>query len=151
MSWVLLLKLVHVIAAIVAVGANLTYAFWLRRAGRDGDRLTWTIGGIRRLDRAVANPSYIVLLVTGILMVAGGLYSFETGWVAVSIALYVGVAVLGITLYAPTIRAQLAEAERDPTSAAYAAIDRRSTALGWTTTAVVLVIVALMVLKPRLW
>ena len=44
MDLVLILKLAHVVAAIVAVGANLTYAFLLRLAGRDRDRLVWTIG-----------------------------------------------------------------------------------------------------------
>ena len=33
MDLTLVLKVIHVIAAIVAVGANVTYAFWLRRAG----------------------------------------------------------------------------------------------------------------------
>ena len=73
----LLLKIIHVMAAIVAVGGNLTYAFWLRRAGRDPDRLVWTMEGIRRFDRAIANPSYIVLLVSGILMVTTGQWRFE--------------------------------------------------------------------------
>jgi len=62
--------------------------------------------------------------------------------------LYVGLVVVGIFLYAPTIRRQLEEAERDPSSPPYAAIERRSTLLGITTLIVVLVIVALMVTKP---
>lgn len=87
MSLILLLKLVHVLSAIVAVGANVTYPFWLRLAGRDRDRLVWTTNGIRRLDRTFANPAYVVLLVTGVLMVLGGIYSFETGWIAAAIVL----------------------------------------------------------------
>ncbi len=94
MSLVLLLKPVHVLSAIVAVGANVTYPFWLRLAGRDRDRLVWTIDGVRRLDRTVANPAYGVLLVTGVLMVLGGLYSFETGWIAAAIVLYVITAIV---------------------------------------------------------
>jgi len=148
---VLLLKLAHVIAAIVAVGSNVTYSFWLIRAGRDRDRLVWTLNGIRSLDRRIANPAYIVLLVTGVLMVLGGHFSFETSWIAASLVLYVGVAVIGIVLYAPAIRRQLAEAERDPTSPAYAKAARRSNLLGVVTLIVVLVIVSFMVLKPSLW
>lgn len=148
MSLVVILKVVHVVAVIVAVGANASYAFWLRYAGRDRDRLVYTISGIRRLDRLVANPSYVLVLVTGVLMVLGGAYSFDTGWIAASIVLYVAVAVLGITAFGPAIRHQLAEAERDPSSSAYASAARRSTALGLLTTAVVLVIVVLMVTKP---
>ncbi len=148
MSLVLLLKLIHVLAAITAVGSNLTYAFWLRRAGRERDRLVWTIETIHRLDSRVANPAYIVLLVTGVLMVVGGLYSFETGWIAAAIVLYVVVAVIGITLYAPAIRRQLATAEADPTSAEYEAAERRSNLLGLVTVVIVLFIVFLMVVKP---
>ena len=148
MSEILVLKLVHVLAAIVAVGANVSYGFWLRLAGRDRDRLRFAIEGIRWLDRRIANPMYVVVLVTGVVMVLAGAYSFETGWIAASIALYVLVAIVGIVLFAPAIRRQLAEAERDPTSPAYAAAAARTTQLGLATTAAVFVIVALMVTKP---
>jgi uncharacterized membrane protein len=148
MTVVALLKFIHVLAAITAVGSNLTYAFWLRRAGRDRDRLMWTIETIHRLDMRIANPAYGVLLVTGILMVLGGLFSFQTGWLATAIVLYVLVAIVGIALYAPAIRRQLAEAERDPESSAYAVAERRSNILGIVTTMTVLVIVFLMVTKP---
>jgi uncharacterized membrane protein len=147
-SEILVLKLVHVLAAIVAVGANVSYGFWLRLAGRDRDRLRFAIEGIRWLDRRIANPMYVVVLVTGVVMVLAGAYSFETGWIAASIALYVLVAIVGIVLFAPAIRRQLAEAERDPTSPAYAAAAARTTQLGLATTAAVFVIVALMVTKP---
>lgn len=148
MSEILVLKLVHVLAAIVAVGANVSYGFWLRLAGRDRDRLRFAIEGIRWLDRRIANPMYVVVLVTGVVMVLAGAYSFETGWIAASIALYVLVAIVGIVLFAPATRRQLAEAERDPTSPAYAAAAARTTQLGLATTAAVFVIVALMVTKP---
>lgn len=148
MSEILVLKLVHILAAIVALGANVSYGFWLRLAGRDRARLLFAIEGIRWLDRRIANPMYVVVLVTGILMVLSGAYSFETGWIAASIALYVLVAVVGIAFFAPAIRRQLTEAERDPASPAYAAAAARTTRLGLLTTAAVGVIVALMVTKP---
>jgi len=143
-----ILKVIHVLSAIVAVGANVTYAFWLRRAGRDRTRLIDAISGVRTLDARLANPAYILLLVTGVGMVMTGAYSFETGWIAASVVLYVATAVLGITAFGPAIRRQLAEAERDPMSANYAAAERRSNLLGILTTAIVVVIVVLMVAKP---
>jgi uncharacterized membrane protein len=143
-----ILLLVHVVAAIVAVGSNVTYAFWLQAAGRNRERLLFAISGVRQLDRRLANPAYIVILVTGVLMVLTGPWTFETGWIAVSLGLYVLTAILGIALFAPAIRRQLAEADRDPTSDAYAAAARRSNALGITTVVIVLVIVTLMVTKP---
>jgi uncharacterized membrane protein len=143
-----LLKLVHIGAAIVAVGANVTYAFWLALAGQDRARLVFAINGIRRLDSRVANPAYIVLALTGVPLVVVGGYSFITPWIWISIVLYVATAFIGIVLYAPALRVQLVAAEEDPTSREYAAAARRSNTLGIFTVVVVSVIVGLMVLKP---
>ena len=148
MEWLVLLKLVHVLAAIVAVGANVTYAFWIRLAGTDRERLTFTIGSIHWIDMRVANPAYGLLAVTGVLMVVGGVATFQTGWLAAAIVLYVLAVLIGIVLYAPAIRRQLAAAEIDPTSGAYAATARRSNLLGIVTLLIVLAIVVLMVTKP---
>jgi uncharacterized membrane protein len=144
------LKIVHILSAIVAVGANVTYAFWLRWAARDRDRLRFALDGIGRLDRRVANPAYILLLLTGVAMVLTGVYRFEAFWISTAIVLYIAIAVIGVALYAPTIRHQREEAERDPNSAAYAAVERRSNLLGGLTLAIVVVIVILMVAKPTL-
>lgn len=148
MSLVLLLKVIHVLAAITAVGANLTYTYWMRYAGQDRDRLVWAMNGIRRLDNFITTPAYVVLLITGVLMVVGGAFSFQTGWIIAAIALYVVVVVMGIALYSPALKRQIAEAETDPTSPAYAEAARRTNMFGMITTAVVLVIVVLMVAKP---
>lgn len=148
MSLIIVLKVVHVVAVILAVGANASYVFWLRIAGRDRARLVYTINGIRWLDRRLANPAYGLVLATGLLMVLAGAYSFDAGWIRVALVLYVAIAVLGITVLGPAIRRQLAEAEHDPSTATYAAAARRSRTLGALTTAVVLVIVVLMVAKP---
>ncbi len=148
MEWTLLLKVVHVIAAIVAVGANLTYTFWIRYAGRDPERLTWAIAGIRRLDNRVATPAYVVVLISGVLMVAGGVFSFETAWIVVSIVLYVIVVLVALFLYSPALKRQLHEAELDAGSQSYHDAARLSNLYGLATLAVVLVIVTLMVTKP---
>ena len=149
MSIALLLKVVHVLAAIVAVGANLTYAFWLRRAGTDDrDRLVWTIGSIRRLDKLIATPAYVVVLLTGLAMVFSGAFSFTAGWIQVALGLYVLVVILSIAMYTPALRRQLTEAEADPSSAAYRAAASRSNVFGIVVILIVLVIVVLMVTKP---
>jgi uncharacterized membrane protein len=148
MTFVLALKVVHVIAAIVAVGANVTYAFWLRQAGQQRDRLVFTIASIRRLDNMLATPAYIVLLVTGIGMIVSGAFSFSALWIQVALGLYVLATLLGIFLYSPTIKRQLAAAEEDPASEAYRAAASRGNLLGIVITVIVLVIVVLMVTKP---
>ena len=143
-----LILLVHIGAAIVAVGANVTYAFWLALAGQDRARLVFAINGIRRLDGRVANPAYIALALKGVPLVIVGNWSFTTPWIWISIVLYIATALIGIALYSPALRVQLTAAEEDPGSEAYAAAARRSNILGILTLVVVSIIVGLMVLKP---
>jgi uncharacterized membrane protein len=144
----LLLKLVHVAAAIVAIGANVTYAIWMSRAHRDRAHLVFVIETIRFLDRRLALPAYGLVLLTGIAMVVRGVYSFTTGWIAAAIGLYLVAVVVGIVAFSPTIRRQLTEARRDPSSAAYAELARRNNNLTLVTLMVVGAIVVLMVTKP---
>ena len=149
MSIALILKVIHILSAIVALGANVTYAYWLRRAGtHDRERLVWTIDSIRKLDNRIATPAYVVVLLTGLGMVFSGLFSFSEGWIQAAIALYVVVVLIGIFVYAPTLRRQLAEAEKDPSSEAYRTVATRSNVLGLVVIAIVVVIVFLMVTKP---
>lgn len=143
------LKLLHVFLAIVAVGANLTYALWLRLAERDVAHLAFTIRGIRWIDRRVANPAYALLLVTGVALALAGGIPLTRGWLVVALALYLGAAALGFLVYGPVVRRELAALERSgPTDREY--LRRRSQAalLGVVTTTMVLAILALMVLKP---
>jgi uncharacterized membrane protein len=145
----LVLKLVHVASAIVAIGANVTYAIWMSRAHRDRAHLVFVIETIRFLDRRLALPAYGLVLLTGIAMVARGVYSFTTGWIVAAIGLYLLAVVVGIVAFSPTIRRQLAEAKRDPSSAAYAELARRNNILTLVTLTVVGAIVVLMVTKPN--
>jgi uncharacterized membrane protein len=145
------LRFVHILSVIVALGANLTYLFWMGRTRADPAHLVFVIESIRRLDRRIANPAYILAAIAGLGIVLTGPYGIETPWIVLAIALYVLVAILGITLYAPAMRNQLDLARRAPGSNAYAAAARRSRRLFYVVTAMVLVIVGLMVFKPSLW
>lgn len=143
-----ILKVVHVLSAIVAVGMSVASVYWLDRAGLDQDRLVWALEGARRLERRVANPAYIVVLLSGILMVSTGGYRFEQGWIAAAIGLYLFTAAFGILVFAPAARLQRAEAAAAPTSEAYARIARRTRWYSRLTIALVVMIVMLMVAKP---
>ena len=50
----LLLKWLHVLAAIVAVGSNVTYGIWVARASRNPKALPFTLRGIQLIDDRVA-------------------------------------------------------------------------------------------------
>ncbi|MGH2483388.1 MAG: hypothetical protein ACRDE9_02895 [Candidatus Limnocylindria bacterium] len=48
---------------------------------------SFVIQTIRLLDSRIANPAYVVVLLTGIGMVLTGAYSFTTGWILAAIGL----------------------------------------------------------------
>jgi len=139
------LKLVHVLAAITALGANLTYFAWLRSVRRSSEHSAYVLNGVRRLDARVANPAYVVLPITGILMVLG----FTTFWIAAGIILYVTMGVFAGIFFAPALRRQVALAEAGPVDeAVYEQAARRTTITGIITVAIIVVIVYMMVMKP---
>jgi len=142
-------KLLHVLAVITAVGANLTYQFWYSRAGREPARLVWVIESVRRLDRRVANPAYVVAALAGVgLVLTDSQFSFTQPWIALAIVIYLAIAAMGMIVYAPAMRRQLELARTAPESAEYAAAASRSRLLGRVATGLVLVIVILMVVQP---
>src|SRR5688572_6137335 len=104
-----LLKFLHILLAIVAIGFNASYAIWLARARREPEHALHVLRGIKVLDDRFANPAYALLLVSGIglvLMSQGG-WRFEMFWISAAIALYVVVVVLGAFIYSPTLRKQI--------------------------------------------
>jgi len=148
-SLVALLLLAHVLLALITIGGNLTNTLWLRLGEREPEHLAYTIRGIRAIDRAVANPAYALLFVTGIALALVTGTPLTTGWLAVAIAIYVAAAILGYFVFGPVVRAELAALERDGVDAPEY-LRRRSQArsLAIVTTTMVLVILALMVAKP---
>jgi uncharacterized membrane protein len=147
-----LLKYVHVLMAIVAVGFNASYAIWLRRASRAPDHRDFALRGVKFLDDRFANPAYGVLLLTGLIMVltTPGLH-LTTFWVFVALILYATTVALAAGVYTPTLRKQIeALGAEGPRSDRYLALAKRSTVSGIVLGVIVVVIVFLMVAKPTL-
>ena len=143
------LKVAHIFLAVVAVGSNITYGVWQARAARAPQHLGWTLQGVKFLDDRVANPSYIGLGIIGVVMVLIGPWEFAMPWVAIAIALYVLMAVVGFALYSPTLARQIRVYEADgPESPEFAALGARGRTLGIVLAAIVFIILVLMVVKP---
>jgi uncharacterized membrane protein len=150
--WYLLLKLLHVIAAIVAVGSNVTYGVWIASASRDPKALPFVLKIIKRIDDRLANPSYGVLLLTGVAMVLIGRMPLTTSWLIVALILYVALVLVGLLGYTPTLKAQARLLESGgPESKEYAAAARRGQRLGGLVGVLVVLILFFMVVKPELW
>lgn len=148
----LLLKWLHVLAAIVAVGANITYGIWLVRASRQPDALPFTLRGIKVIDDRLANPAYGLLLVTGLVMVFTGRLSLTTPWLLAALVLFVLVGLIGLLGFTPSLNRQIRLLDSEgPDSPGYRAAARQGIVLGVILVVLVMVIVYLMVMKPGLW
>jgi hypothetical protein len=146
----LILKYIHILAAIVAVGANITYGVWNARARSEPAHLGFALKGIQFLDNRIANPSYGVLLLTGIVMVIVGGIGLQL-WIVVALILFVAIAVIGGALFTPLVRAQLKLLDAgDTTSPEFVRLARRNAIIGPGLGLLVLVILAMMVFQPKL-
>ena len=147
----LIVKFIHILSAIVAVGLNISYAIWILRAQREPAHTGFALKGIKFLDDRIANPAYGVLLLTGLLMVVLLPIPITTLWIVIALVLYAVLLVVAITQYTPTLRNQIKLAEAgDTTSAEFRGLARRGQLLGQTLGLIVLVILAMMVFKPHL-
>ncbi len=84
MNIYLILKTLHVLAAITWVGGGLACTALMTMSGRDGDRLLRTLGVLAPIG-AVMGPSSLVVMLTGGLLVWTGAWGFAP-WIAVSLA-----------------------------------------------------------------
>jgi uncharacterized membrane protein len=147
-----ILKWIHILAAIIAVGANVTYGMWLSHAARKSEALPFTLRGIKQIDDRLANPAYGLLFITGIAMVFLVDMPLTTPWLLTSLVLYVLLVLFGMLGYTPTLRRQIELAESEGgDSTAYQAAARRGKLIGMILAVLAVAIVSLMVIKPALW
>ena len=147
-----LVKWIHVLLAITAVGANITYGVWLARARKDAAVLPFVLRGIKMIDDRIANPCYVLLLVTGLVMAWMSSIPFTTPWLLTSLVLYVALAIVGFVGYTPALRRQIEALDRGGvTSVDYLTQAKRGQIYGAVLAALVTAITFLMVVKPGLW
>jgi uncharacterized membrane protein len=152
MSLLVIVKFLHVLLAIIAVGFNATYGVWLARLAKEPvPTQSFVLRGIKRLDDWFANPAYVLLAVTGVTMVFIGELDFKTFWIAGGIVLWVIAVALGFFVYTPALRNQIQALESSgPQSEEYLRHAANARFLGILLAVIVVVIVFLMVTKPTL-
>jgi uncharacterized membrane protein len=145
-----LLKFIHVLLAIVAVGFNASYGIWLARAARSPQTTqSHVLRTIKFIDDRIANPAYGLLALTGLLMVFSAGIPFSRLWIALAIGLYLVLLFLAFGLYTPTLRDQIRVLESEgPGSEEYQRLASRGRGLGIVLGIIVITIVFLMVTKP---
>lgn len=102
-----ILKFIHVLLAIIAVGFNASYGIWIARAAREPEHELHVLRGIKILDDRFANPGYGLLLVTGLAMVVVGDVPLSQLWLKLALGLYGATALIAIFVYSPTLRRQI--------------------------------------------
>ncbi|TME49407.1 MAG: DUF2269 family protein, partial [Chloroflexi bacterium] len=127
----LALKLIHIAAAITAVGSNITYGVWNVRAQSNPAQLGFALKGIKFIDDRIANPAYGVLVVTGLLMVFVNHWPVGSLWIVLALILFAALAVLAFRVYSPLLRDQIRLVDAgDTTSPEFERLSRRSAMLG---------------------
>jgi len=145
-----IVKFLHVLFAIIAVGTNATYGIWLARIAKVPQATqSHVLHTIKVLDDRFANPAYVLLGVTGVAMVLLGELRFTTFWIAGGIVLYVIAIVLGFAVYTPMLRNQIRALETSgPESEEYRRASSNARFIGIIVAVIVVAIVFLMVTKP---
>jgi uncharacterized membrane protein len=151
-SLFVIVKFLHVLLAIIAVGFNATYGVWLARVAREPvPTQSFVLNGIKRLDDWFANPAYVLLAVTGVTMVFLGELRFVTFWIAGGIVLWAIAVALGFFVYTPMLRNQIHALETaGPDTEDYRRYASNARFVGILLAVIVVAIVLLMVTKPTL-
>jgi len=145
----LIVKFIHVVLAIVALGSNLTYGVWFVRAQAHPESAETIIRGIKFIDDRVANPAYGLLLVTGLLEAYIGGYGLGTRWIDIALVLYVILAVVAAAIYSPTLKMQIAAVARSGVNSPEATkLAARGRFVGISLGVLAIAVVFVMVVKP---
>jgi uncharacterized membrane protein len=151
MSWFAVFKFIHILAAITAVGMNISYTVWILRAQSEPAHTGFALKGIKFIDDRIANPAYGLLLITGLLMVFTLPIPITTLWIEIALVLYAALLVVGFGFYSPTLRNQVRLVEAgDMTSTEFVRLASRGQVLGIALGVIVLLILIMMVFKPHL-
>ena len=151
MTTVQILLTLHILASLVAVGATVSYLFWLRRAVLAPESRSFTLETIRLLERFMVVPAYVIVLLSGLGLIDRAGWAWSTPWLELSILLFV--VLMGLVgVQARVIKGQIAlAADGSSDSADYDRAHARGRLLLGLKVVVIIALVYLMVFKPGLW
>jgi uncharacterized membrane protein len=142
---------VHIVAAIIWLGAGLLIQVQALRAerARDDEGLRRIAEDSVQLSNILFIPASLTVLVFGLLMVIDGPWSFGFLWVSLGLVGYLATFLTGVLLMKPGAEKISALIERDGGVSPQATIEtRKLLAKGRIDTVVLYLVVAIMVLKP---
>ena len=143
----LLLKFFHILIAILALGTSAGLGITLEFYGSHPTHGPYLLRAITRIVAFFVLPGYVLMLVTGLLMVNVA-WPLTTKWIQEAMALW-GVGIADLVIFLAVLRRQvrLLEAE-GPATPAYHRVSLLGRGLGGGFGLVVIFILYLMVFKP---
>jgi uncharacterized membrane protein len=156
MSDYFIFKLVHIVGAAVLLGTGAGIAFFMLMAHRTGDART--VAAVARIvviaDYVFTATAVVVQPITGVLLAREVGYPLTTGWIVISIGLYLwtGAWWLPVVWMQDRMRklAGAAATAGEPLPAAYHKLFRLWFAFGFPAFAAVIAIFWLMIARPQL-
>ena len=147
-----ILKFIHILAAVSAIGGSTSYSIWLAQARMKPETLLFALRSILIIDTRIGLGSYVLLLITGIGAAQVGGISLGTPWISLSFALLLIALLLGRLVQAPAARTLIALIEAGKFGAPeHIALSKRMRGMGMFLSLFSLAIFYLMVFKPVLW
>jgi uncharacterized membrane protein len=152
MTWYELLLFLHIVAVIVWLGSGLLIQILATRAERadDAEGLRRVASDSAALGETLFIPASLATVIFGVLLVIDGPWSFDTLWIVLGLAGYLGTFLTGILVMKPGSEKIAAIMERDQgVMSAEAEIEiRKLLTKGRLDTVVLYLVVAVMALKP---
>lgn len=148
MTWYLVVKFLHILVAIVAVGSSAGASLWLRLAMRSPADLPFALRTTKLLDEYLTRPGLIVMLLSGLWMAATR-WTLALFWIRAGLALVVIVLVLLYAVVGPLLNQLIRIADSEGLgSRRWARSQRRFELIGGASGLIIIGIVWLMVTKP---
>lgn len=143
----LLVKFLHILVAIIALGTSAGLGILLEFYGNHPTHGPFVLRMIHRFVALVVLPGYVVMLGTGMWLTRLS-WSFTTKWIQAAIVLWIlGAVLLGISLVLLRKQKTLLETG-GPSTPAYRRVSLLERLLGGATGLVIISILYLMVVKP---
>jgi uncharacterized membrane protein len=148
LSVYLVVKFVHILVAIIAVGSSAGSSLWLRLAIQSPSHLAFALRSAKRLDELVTRPGLIVMAATGLWMAATR-WSLSLLWIRSALILVVIVLVLLYAVVGPLLARLIRVTDIEGfATPAWKRSDRLFEVFGGGAGLILVVIVWLMVTKP---
>jgi Predicted integral membrane protein (DUF2269) len=146
----LFVKLLHVVLAILAVGFTSTFGIIMAGAAPNPQSVPFALRTLQRLQK-IAGPSFLGLLITGVLMGWLGDLKWTTLWFIASLGLMLVALGLAMGVARPTLEKQIALLDQTPPPIdELKSLGMRSRKVGMVLSLLALTIICLMVFKPVL-